>query len=137
MQPEQSLRASAAIDFVAREEFDFTLAEVAEGRPLASIAGISFTGTDGRVVHNPDRETLEDMDLLPFVTPVYRRDLRPEHYYIGYLLHRTCRSTPAAAAGHGARSACGPRRWAATGTGPAAWRTCWPKPSWPANCSPR
>ena len=27
------------------------------------------------------------MDRLPFVTPVYHRDLRPEDYYIGYLLH--------------------------------------------------
>ena len=40
------------------------------------------------------------MDRLPFVTPVYKRDLRPEDYYIGYLLHpyvslytgRGCRS---------------------------------------------
>ena len=32
VQPERSLQASTAIDFVAREEFDFTLAEVAEGR---------------------------------------------------------------------------------------------------------
>jgi hopanoid biosynthesis associated radical SAM protein HpnJ len=100
VQPERSLRASAAIDFVAREEFDFTIAEVAEGRPLPSVAGISFTDADGEVVHNPDRETLEDMDRLPFVTPVYKRDLRAEDYYIGYLLHpylslytgRGCRS---------------------------------------------
>jgi radical SAM superfamily enzyme YgiQ (UPF0313 family) len=40
------------------------------------------------------------MDRLPFVTPVYKRDLRAEDYYIGYLLHpylslytgRGCRS---------------------------------------------
>jgi len=100
VQPERSLRASAAIDFVAREEFDFTIAEVAQGRPLASVAGLSFQQPDGQVVHNPDREILEDMDQLPFVTPVYKRDLRPEDYYIGYLLHpylslytgRGCRS---------------------------------------------
>jgi hopanoid biosynthesis associated radical SAM protein HpnJ len=100
VQPERSLRASAAIDFVAREEFDFTIAEVAQGRPLASVAGLSFKDPDGEVVHNPDREILEDMDRLPFVTPVYKRDLRPEDYYIGYLLHpylslytgRGCRS---------------------------------------------
>jgi len=100
VQPERSLRASAAIDFVAREEFDFTIAEVAQGRPLASVAGLSFKEPDGQVVHNPDREILEDMDQLPFVTPVYKRDLRPEDYYIGYLLHpylslytgRGCRS---------------------------------------------
>jgi hopanoid biosynthesis associated radical SAM protein HpnJ len=100
VQPERSLAASAAIDFVAREEFDFTIAEVAEGRPLRSVDGLSFRGRDGSVVHNPDREVLEDMDRLPFVTPVYKRDLRPEDYYIGYLRHpyvslytgRGCRS---------------------------------------------
>jgi hopanoid biosynthesis associated radical SAM protein HpnJ len=100
VQPERSLQASAAIDFVAREEFDFTIADVAQDRPLASIDGISYRDADGRVVHNADREILEDMDRLPFVTPVYQRDLRPEDYYIGYLLHpyvslytgRGCRS---------------------------------------------
>jgi len=100
VEPERSLRSSEAIDLVAREEFDFTVAEIAEGRPLASIDGISYRGGDDQVVHNPDRAILEDMDQLPFVTPVYKRDLRPEDYAIGYLLHpylslytgRGCRS---------------------------------------------
>jgi len=100
VQPARSLQASPAIDFVAREEFDFTIAEVAEGRPLASVDGVSYREASGRVLHNPDREILEDMDRLPFVTPVYQRDLRPEDYYIGYLRHpyvslytgRGCRS---------------------------------------------
>src|SRR5579875_129953 len=100
VEPEPSLLASQAIDFVAREEFDFTIAEVADGRPLASIDGISFRDQAGQVVHNPDRAILEDMDRLPFVTPVYKRDLRIEDYYIGYLMHpyvslytgRGCRS---------------------------------------------
>ena len=100
VEPERSLRASAAIDFVAREEFDFTIAEVAQGRPLASIDGLSYRDGRGQLVHNADREILTDMDRLPFVTPVYHRDLRAEDYYIGYLLHpylslytgRGCRS---------------------------------------------
>jgi hopanoid biosynthesis associated radical SAM protein HpnJ len=100
VEPERSLRASAAIDFVAREEFDFTLAEVAQGRSLASVDGLSYKDPNGQAVHNPDREMLEDMDRLPFVTPVYQRDLRIEDYYIGYLRHpyvslytgRGCRS---------------------------------------------
>ena len=100
VQPERSLQASEAIDFVAREEFDFTIAEVAEGRALSSVDGISYRDPGGRLVHNPDREILMDMDRLPFVTPVYKRDLRAEDYSIGYLLHpylslytgRGCRS---------------------------------------------
>jgi hopanoid biosynthesis associated radical SAM protein HpnJ len=100
VEPERSLLAAPDVDFVAREEFDFTVAEVAEGRPLDTVDGISFRGPHGQVVHNPDRAIIEDMDRLPFVAPVYKRDLSPEDYYIGYLLHpylslytgRGCRS---------------------------------------------
>jgi len=100
VEPEQSLLASTAIDFVAREEFDFTIAEVAEGRPLDTVHGLTFRDANGHVVHTPDRAVLEDMDRLPFVTEVYKRDLRVEDYFIGYLKHpyvslytgRGCRS---------------------------------------------
>ena len=97
--PVESLAASPAIDFVARNEFDFTIQEVAEGRPLRDVLGLSFR-EDGRIRHAPDRPILEDMDALPYVIDVYRRDLTIEHYFIGYLLHpyvslytgRGCRS---------------------------------------------
>ena len=39
------------------------------------------------IVHNADRAILENMDALPFVTPVYQRDLTIENYFIGYLKH--------------------------------------------------
>ncbi|MFX6266230.1 hypothetical protein ABTF63_19310, partial [Acinetobacter baumannii] len=35
--PTGSLPASAAIDWVGREEFDYTCKEVAEGKPLAEV----------------------------------------------------------------------------------------------------
>src|SRR5579862_1364204 len=74
VEPEASLLASSAIDFVAREEFDFTILEIAEGRPLAEVDGVTFTGADGLVVNTPDRPILEDMDRLPYVVDVYKRD---------------------------------------------------------------
>ena len=79
---EASLRASSAIDFVARNEFDFTIKEVAEGRPLAGVLGLSYL-EDGAVRHTPDRPILENMDALPYVVDVYKRDLTVEHYFIG------------------------------------------------------
>ncbi len=85
--PAESLQASPAIDFVARNEFDFTIKEVAEGRDLSAIAGISWRRPDGTIVHNDDRTILEDMDALPFVSPVYQRDLVIENYFSGYLRH--------------------------------------------------
>ncbi|MGH8987737.1 MAG: hopanoid biosynthesis associated radical SAM protein HpnJ [Acidimicrobiales bacterium] len=98
--PEGSLLASPAIDFIAREEFDFTVVEIAEGRPFDRVDGITYRDGSGKVVHNPDRTILEDMDRLPYVTEVYKRDLAVEDYFIGYLKHpyvslytgRGCRS---------------------------------------------
>ncbi|HEY0204000.1 MAG TPA: hopanoid biosynthesis associated radical SAM protein HpnJ, partial [Acetobacteraceae bacterium] len=87
VQPAESLAAAPVIDFVARNEFDFTCLEVAEGRDFADVDGISYRDRRGEVVHNRDREILEDMDKLPFVSEVYKRDLRIEDYFIGYLLH--------------------------------------------------
>src|SRR5712671_3162685 len=87
VEPEASLTASRAVDFVAREEFDFTIQEVAEGRRFADIDGLSYRNGDGPIVHNRARAVLEDMDQLPFVTEVYKRDLKVEDYFIGYLKH--------------------------------------------------
>ena len=87
VQAEESLRDAPAIDWVARNEFDFTVKDVAEGRDLASIKGLSFRNGSGAIVHNENRPVLEDMDSLPFVSPIYRRDLSYEKYFIGYLRH--------------------------------------------------
>lgn len=84
--PEPSVLASDAIDFVGRSEFDFTIKEVAEGRPFSEIDGLSYK-VDGRAVHNRERAILENMDVLPWVVDVYKRDLVAEDYFIGYLLH--------------------------------------------------
>jgi len=99
VQRERALAASEAIDFVCHSEFDFTVREVAEGRPLGEVSGLSYR--DGaRLRATPLRAPIENMDALPFVVEVYARDLTVEHYYIGYLLHpyvslytgRGCRS---------------------------------------------
>ena len=82
--PAETLKASAAIDWVGRKEFDFTCKEVAEGRPLSEVKGLSYR-KDEKIVHNPERELIQDMDELPWVVDVYRRDLQIEKYSIGYL----------------------------------------------------
>ena len=85
--PTETLKASSAIDWVGRKEFDFTCKEVAEGRPLKDVAGLSYRDLDGKIRHNPERELIHDMDVLPWVADVYKRDLQIEKYFIGYLLH--------------------------------------------------
>jgi hopanoid biosynthesis associated radical SAM protein HpnJ len=98
--PKTSLEGAAAVDFVCHQEFDYTCQEVAAGAPLADVRGLTYRAPDGSPVTTAARPMLEDMDALPFVAPVYRRDLTLSNYYIGYLKHpyvslytgRGCRS---------------------------------------------
>ncbi len=87
VEPEKSLLGAPAVDFVARNEFDFTVKEVADGESWDRIKGLSYRNTAGSIIHNPEREVLENMDALPWVTPVYKRDLKIEKYFGGYLKH--------------------------------------------------
>ena len=84
--PEKSLRDCPEIDFVCRKEFDYAVVDYAKGTPLAEIAGISYL-KDGKVVHNPDAPQIQDLDALPHVTDVYKRDLDVTKYNVPFLLN--------------------------------------------------
>ena len=101
VQPEQALKASPAIDFVTRFEFDHTCKEVAEGRPLDRIDGLSYRTPSGDIAHTRDR-ALTNMEALPWVVDVYRRDLRIEDYEVGEALYPFV----SLYAGRGCRSRC-------------------------------
>ncbi len=85
--PEKSLREGQAIDFIVRREFDFATVEFANGKPLNEIQGISYRGPDGQIVHNPDRPAVADLDVLPDVVDIYKRDLDVTRYNVPFLLY--------------------------------------------------
>jgi hopanoid biosynthesis associated radical SAM protein HpnJ len=85
--PERSLQEGTAIDFVCRREFDYSVVEYANGSPLEEIRGISYRDSAGKVVHNPDRGDVMDLDALPDVTSVYYRDLDVRRYNVPFLLY--------------------------------------------------
>jgi hopanoid biosynthesis associated radical SAM protein HpnJ len=84
--PEKALQDCPAIDFVCRREFDYSTVEFAQGKPLEEIQGVSYR-KNGRVVHNPDRPAVSDLDALPNVTDIYYRDLDVRRYNVPFLLH--------------------------------------------------
>ncbi len=84
--PERSLKDCPSIDFVVRKEFDYAVCEFAQGKPLEEILGISFL-KNGSVVHTPDRSEIQDLDSLPHVTEIYRRDLDVTRYNVPFLLY--------------------------------------------------
>ncbi len=85
--PYQSMKGSTALDWVAGSEFDFTCKEIAEGKDYADIDGLTFRNAKGEIIRNKPRELLHNMDELPHVVDVYKRDLKIEDYFIGYLNH--------------------------------------------------
>jgi len=84
--PEKSLRDCPAIDFICRKEFDYAVTDFAKGKPLAEIAGASFL-KDGKIVHNPDAPQIQNLDELPHVTEIYKRDLDITNYNVPFLLN--------------------------------------------------
>lgn len=86
VEPEKVLRATKAIDFVVRREFDYQIVDFARGKPLEELPGVSFR-KNGSFVHNPDGLPIEDLDALPWVTQVYKRDLDISRYNVPFLLN--------------------------------------------------
>jgi len=68
-------RADGGVDVVARGEYDFTVRDVASGKRIEEIDGISYI-KDGKIIHNRDRNYL-DVNELPF--PAWHH-IRPEWY---------------------------------------------------------
>src|SRR5579884_824491 len=86
IEPDKALNASTAIDFIVRREFDYQIANFAKGTPLSELPGVSYR-KNGTNVHNPEAPVIEDLDALPWVTKVYKRDLDFRRYNVPFLLN--------------------------------------------------
>ncbi len=63
--PEETLQHYPEIDIVVRGEGEVTMPEIAEGRPLEEILGITWRD-NGKIRSNPPRPLISDLDALPF-----------------------------------------------------------------------
>lgn len=85
--PEESLELDGRIDAVARREYDMTLLEIAKKldnkEDLNNVKGLTIrVGND--IKSNPDREFVNDLDSIPFVSRVYKRHLKIENYFYAH-----------------------------------------------------
>lgn len=86
IEPDRALNATKAIDFVVRREFDYQIAGYAKGTPLSELPGVSYR-KNGTNVHNPEGGSIENLDELPWVSKVYKRDLDFRRYNVPFLLN--------------------------------------------------
>ncbi|MEE8185123.1 MAG: radical SAM protein, partial [Thermodesulfobacteriota bacterium] len=86
--PEETLLLSDSIDSLCRGEYDFTLVDLAyaleDGKGLGGIDGLSYRD-NGKVVNNNPRELIKDLDVIPFVTGVYKKHLDIKDYFYASL----------------------------------------------------
>jgi len=66
------------IDIVVRGEGELTMKELVQKGSPEDILGISFK-RDGKIIHNPDRPLIENLDSLPFPARHLRRHKYKDH----------------------------------------------------------
>ena len=91
--PQQTLDIDKRVDAVAKREYEETLKELTKAleksrfaldkSDLEQITGISFRWEE-KVVHNPEREGLNDLDSIPFVSKIYKKHLNYRDYFYAH-----------------------------------------------------
>ncbi len=73
--PDEVLKSCKA-DSVCRSEYDYTVRDIAfaldKNKSLKNVKGLSFK-ENGKIIHNPVRELIKNLDELPFVSAVYKK----------------------------------------------------------------
>lgn len=85
--PEETMELNTSVDAVARKEYEYTLRELAHyvkigNMDFRQILGLTYRTADGKIISNPDRPYIEDLDALPFVSKVYKEHgVDPKDYF--------------------------------------------------------
>ena len=82
--PEETIK-NDYFNYVVRGEGEYTFLDLANGVRIDDIQGLTYINERGRIVNNPDREFVEDLDSLPFPSrDIYLNDTRNMDY--GYIM---------------------------------------------------
>ena len=89
--PSETLAMSSALESVAVREYEYTvrdwLAAKACGADLSTVEGLVWRRrATGEIISNKQREAIQNLDELPFVSEVYKRFLHSPDYFYGHSL---------------------------------------------------
>ncbi len=86
----ETLSRYPAVDYVAIGEYDYTISELADAlerkTPANKVDGLAYRDGESPA-RTADRPPIQDMDDLPWIAPIYKRFLTPEHYYFNLSYH--------------------------------------------------
>ncbi len=89
--PKETLGMSASLQAVAIREYEYTVRDWLDakacGADLSGVEGLVWRSpkTD-EIISNPQRESIKNLDELPFVSEIYRRFLHAPDYFYGHSL---------------------------------------------------
>ncbi|MDC0335724.1 B12-binding domain-containing radical SAM protein [Pseudodesulfovibrio sp.] len=82
--PEETLELDGRVDSICLGEFDYTVRDLADalekGKSPNTVAGLACR-VDGVIKRTAQRDKIEDLDEVPFVSSVYERFLDPADYF--------------------------------------------------------
>jgi anaerobic magnesium-protoporphyrin IX monomethyl ester cyclase len=80
----EALKDNPQVDAVVRGEYELTLVELAQTlekkKSLRKVKGLTYR-SGKRIFRNPDRQPLQNLDQLLFVSQVYKKFLNPKNYF--------------------------------------------------------
>ncbi len=89
--PEESLKASRHLKYVALKEYDYIVRDwleaLSSGASMSTVKGLVWKNASGEIERNQPAELILNLDELPFVSEVYKRFLKIEDYYYGFAPH--------------------------------------------------
>ena len=88
--PFETIKKTKKIDAIVMHEYDYTILELAKtlksGRSLRGVKGIIYR-QNKKIIQNPQRPFITNLDKLPFVSTVYKKHLNVNDYFYAANLH--------------------------------------------------
>jgi len=88
--PAETLKLSKSIDSVCRDEYDYTVRDLAKatesGKSIASVKGVTYRSKN-RIRSTPTRPRIKNLDELPFVSRVYKKHLNVWDYFYASVMY--------------------------------------------------
>jgi radical SAM superfamily enzyme YgiQ (UPF0313 family) len=91
--PEETLKQSEYVDAIAMGEYDYTIPDLVGAleskADLSSVKGIAYR-ENSTIKTTGQREFVQNLDVLPFVSSVYKKYLDHTKYFYGHSQHPLC-----------------------------------------------
>ena len=87
IEPEKALKASQGHRLRGAPRVRLSDRQLRQGHAALRASRRQLSGRDGDIVHNPEGGVIENLDELPWVTKVYKRDLDFRRYNVPFLLN--------------------------------------------------